>query len=334
MKIIVPMAGMGKRMRPHTLTVPKPLVNVVGKPIVENLVNDISNLSGGKVEEVAFIIGRFGAAVEEQLKQVAARIGAKASIYYQDEALGTAHAIYMAADSLEGPCVVAFADTLFHASFELDTTVDGIIWTKQIDDPRAFGVVNLDDQGYITEFEEKPEVPKSDLAIIGIYYFKQAEILKGEIEYLLDNKITDKGEYQITDALENMKQKGLKLKSQTVDEWMDCGNYKVTVETNRRYLELTKNRPNLISDNLQKENSIVIEPCFIGDNVKIVNSVIGPHVSIGSDTFIENSIVKDSIIQTNTHINGLHCSASMIGHHVNIEKDAENLSLGDYNSIS
>ena len=333
MRIIVPMAGMGKRMRPHTLTVPKPLVSVVGKPIVEHLVNDIAALADGKIEEVAFIIGRFGKAVEEQLKVVADHIGAKCSIYYQDEALGTAHAIYMAQQSLEGPCVVAFADTLFHADFKLDVDADGIIWTSYVDDPRAFGVVNMDDEGFITEFEEKPEVPRSNEAIIGIYYFREAEVLRSEIKYLLDNKIMGKGEYQITDALENMRAKGLKFKSQSVSEWMDCGNFKVTVETNGRYLELIKDRPNLIASDLKQENSVVIEPCFIGEGVVLKNAIIGPRVSIGANTHITNSVIGDSIVQSNTQVDGLVAANSLIGHHAKINKKPEQLSLGDYNEL-
>lgn len=333
MRIIVPMAGMGKRMRPHTLTVPKPLVNVAGKPIVEHLVNDIASLAEGKVEEVAFIIGRFGKAVEEQLMAVADHIGAKGSIYYQDEALGTAHAIYMAEQSLEGPCVVAFADTLFHADFALDVAADGIIWTKEVDDPRAFGVVNKDANGLITEFEEKPQVPKSNEAIIGIYYFKQAEILRDEIKYLLDNNITVKGEYQITDALENMKNKGLMLKSQAVTEWMDCGNYKVTVETNGRYLELIKDRPNLVANDLKTENAVVIPPVYIGPGVTIKNAVVGPKVSIGANTQITDSVIENSIVQSNSFVNGLNAKNSLIGHFVKINIKPQELSLGDYNEM-
>lgn len=334
MRIIVPMAGMGKRMRPHTLTVPKPLVHVAGKPIVEHLVNDIAGLASGKVEEVAFIIGRFGEAVENQLREVAKHIGAKCSIYYQDEALGTAHAIYMAEQSLEGPCVVAFADTLFHADFQLEVDADGIIWTNHVDDPRAFGVVNKDADGVITEFEEKPAVPKSTEAIIGIYYFRAAEILRSEIKYLLDNKLMDNGEYQITDALENMKNKGLKFKSQSVNEWMDCGNYKVTVETNGRYLDLIKGRPNLIASDLTTENAVVIEPCYIGKGVVIKNSVVGPRVSIGPNTTIENSIISEGIVQSNSVVKGMIAKNSLIGHYVKINIKPSELSLGDYNEMT
>lgn len=334
MKIIVPMAGMGKRMRPHTLTVPKPLVPVCGKPIVERLVTDIAAVNKVQIDEVAFIIGpSFGKAVEEQLTKVAENIGAKASIYYQHEALGTAHAIYCAQESMEGNIVVAFADTLFSASFELDADADGIIWTKRVEDPRAFGVVNKDENGFITEFEEKPENPKSDEAIIGIYYFKDGLALKKEIEYLLDNKITDKGEYQITDALENMKNKGLKLKSGIVDEWMDCGNKNVTVQTNQRYLDIIQSKEKLMADDVQIENSTIIQPCYISSGVVITNSVIGPHVSVGSNTKISHSIVNNSIIQSNSQIKGLHCTNSMIGNFTSIEKKAKDLSVGDYNQI-
>lgn len=333
MRIVVPMAGMGKRMRPHTLTVPKPLVHVAGKPIVEHLVNDIASLADGKVEEVAFIIGRFGKAVEEQLLEVAANIGAKGSIHYQDEALGTGHAIYMAKESLNGPCVVAFADTLFHASFKLDIDADGIIWTNRVDDPRAFGVVNMDDDGFITEFEEKPAVPKSNEAIIGIYYFREAEKLRDEIKYLIDNDLKSLGEYQITDALENMRKKGLKFKSQTVDEWMDCGNYKVTVETNGRYLDLISGREKLVSSDLVLENSVLIEPCYVGPGVVLKNAVVGPRVSIGPNTKISNSRISESIVQSNSLIDGLHAAHSLIGHHVKINLKPAELSLGDFNEM-
>src|ERR1043165_1026886 len=172
MKIIVPMAGMGKRMRPHTLTTPKPLIAVAGKPIVQHLVEDIARTSGEKIEEIAFIIGRFGMATEDLLLKIASNLGAKGSIHYQDEALGTAHAIMCAREALEGKVVVAFADTLFKAEFKLDGTQDGVILVHKVADPRQFGVVKVDDQGFITDFVETPEQFVSDLAIIGIYYFR------------------------------------------------------------------------------------------------------------------------------------------------------------------
>ena len=331
MKIIVPMAGRGSRLRPHTLTIPKPLMPVAGKPIVQRLVEDIAKVSEEKIDEIAFIIGDFGTETEEQLIGIAESLGAKGSVYHQEEALGTAHAILCAKDSLQGNCVVAFADTLFKADFTLDTENDGIIWVNQIDNPSAFGVVKLDEEGTITDFVEKPKEFVSDLAIIGIYYFKSGEDLKGELQYLIDNDIRENGEYQITNALENMKLKGAKFKTGKVNAWMDCGNKNVTVETNQRVLAFEGK--NIIEGNYTNENSIIIEPCFIGDNVVLKNTIIGPHVSVGNNTVIENSVIKSSIIQNETFISNANLTNSMVGNKVKYEVKSQDLSIGDYTEI-
>jgi len=333
MKIIVPMAGRGSRLRPHTLTIPKPLVPVAGKPIVQRLVEDITKVCGEPVDEIAFIIGDFGDQVEKDLVAVAENLGAKGSIYHQEEALGTAHAILCAKDSLEGNVVVAFADTLFQADFTLDADAEGIIWVSQIDDPSAFGVVKLNEENIITDFVEKPKDFVSDLAIIGIYYFKDGSYLKDELQYLIDNDIKGGGEFQLTDALENMKQKGTKFTPGEVKEWLDCGNYKATVFTNQRVLEYIKDENN-IDASVKTENSIIIEPCFIGKNVELTNSIIGPHVSIGENTVIKNSIISNSIIQTNTMIRSSNFKNSMVGNNASIKGKTQELSVGDYNEIS
>ncbi len=332
MKIIVPMAGRGSRLRPHTLTIPKPLIPVAGKPIVQRLVEDIVKVCGQKVDEIAFVIGDFGKEVEESLVKVAEGLGAKGSIYYQDEPLGTAHAILCAKDSLEGNCVVAFADTLFKAEFTLDSTKDGIIWVSQIDDPSAFGVVKLNDENTITDFVEKPETFVSDLAIIGIYYFNDGGYLKSELQYLLDNDIKDKGEYQLTNALENMKNKGTKFSPGKVDEWLDCGNKDATVYTNERVLE---HKGNIISDSATIENSEIIEPCFIGENAVIKNAKIGPHLSVGSNTKIENSTISKTIIQNDSVIVNAKLSNSMIGNKAFFDGKnmQQEISIGDFSEV-
>ena len=222
MKIIVPMAGRGSRLRPHTLTVPKPLIPIAGKPIVQRLVEDITRVCGQKVDEIAFVIGDFGAVVEAELLEIAKSLNAKGAIYHQDEALGTAHAILCAKKALEGPVVVAFADTLFRADFTLDAQKDGIIWVQKVKDPKAYGVVKMNENDVITDFIEKPQEFISDLAIIGIYFFKDGLKLSDELQYLIDNNIKEKGEFQLTNALENMKQKGAEFYPGKVDEWLDC----------------------------------------------------------------------------------------------------------------
>jgi glucose-1-phosphate thymidylyltransferase len=334
MKIIVPMAGMGKRMRPHTLTVPKPLIPIAGKPIVQRLVEDIARVCGEAVEEVAFIIGRFGAEVEKSLVKIAESVGAKGTIYYQDEPLGTAHAILCAKDSLSGPLVVAFADTLFKADFTLDSSVPGTIWVQKVEDPKPFGVVKLNEQGQITDFVEKPETFVSDLAIIGIYYFQDGEYLRSELQYLLDNDIKDKGEYQLTNALENMKNKGTIFVPGQVTEWLDCGNKDATVFTNQRYLEYLKERgENLVADSAIITNSVLIEPVYIGENAVITNSVVGPHTSIGSKSNVRDSCVSNSIVQTSASVLNAVITDSMIGNFASVSSKAIDLSVGDYNVL-
>mgnify|MGYP001450645464 FL=1 len=332
MKIIVPMAGMGKRMRPHTLKVPKPLIPVAGKPIVRRLVEDIAAVCEEKIEEIAFIIGpTFGKEVETMLVNVAESLGAKGTICYQHEALGTAHAIMCAKEALDGKTIIAFADTLFRADFKLDGEADGIIWVQQIDDPSAFGVIKLDEHNVITDFVEKPTEFVSDLAIIGIYYVKDGKQLKAELQHLLDNKIMDRGEYQLTDALEALKQKGVKFVPGQVKEWLDCGNYKATVYTNQRVLEFVKNE-GIVDASLKSNNSLIIEPCMIGEGVTIENSVVGPHVTLSAGCKVSNSILKNSIIYENTVIENEVIANSMIGEDVQLLGNAREVSIGSFST--
>ena len=227
---------------------------------------------------------------------------------------------------------MAFADTLFRADFKIDTAKDGVIWVQRVDDPSAFGVVKIDDSNVITDFVEKPETFVSDLAIIGIYYFKDGTFLKDEMQYLIDNDIKDKGEYQLTNALENMKQKGARFTPGEVTEWLDCGNKDATVMTNQRYLEFIKDQ-NLVASSAKQNNVVIIPPVFIGENVTLENSVIGPHVSIGKNTSIKGSIVQNSIIQTNSKIVNANINNSILGNHVAFHGRQDDLSVGDYNTI-
>ncbi len=333
MNIIIPMAGMGKRMRPHTLTVPKPLLPIAGKPIVQRLVEDIAAVCKEPINEVAFIIGDFGLAVEIQLLKIAESIGAKGRIYYQDEALGTAHAVLCATPALTGEVIIAFADTLFKAQFELDKSADGTIWVHKVSNPNQFGVVKLDEQNNITDFIEKPTTFVSDLAIIGIYYFKDGDNLLSELQYLIDNDIKEKGEYQLTNALENMKNQGLIFKPGEVEEWLDCGNKDATVYTNQRVLEIKKDEFN-VDYSQYNHGSKIIEPCYIGNNVIIENSTIGPHVSIGEGSVVKNSTISNSILQNNCSIENANFSNSMIGNHVVLNGSSNEYSIGDYSTLS
>jgi glucose-1-phosphate thymidylyltransferase len=330
MNIIIPMAGWGTRLRPHTLTIPKPMLPIAGKPIVQRLVEDLIKSTDEKIDNIVFIIREdFGSKIKDQLLAMSETLSIACHVRYQQEPLGTAHAILCAGDFLHDRIIVAFADTLFRMDFKIQADKEGVIFVQKVADPSAFGVVKLDKDGVITDFIEKPKEFVSDLAIIGIYYFRDGEKLRAEMQYLIDNKLTEKGEYQLTNAMENMKRKGARFEQGTVLDWLDCGNKNATVDTNAVYLGYLKGT-DLVHSTAQVVNSVIIEPCYIDEGVKITNSVIGPHVSIGRGTEIENSVIRKSIIQTGAVLKNKLIENSMVGNNTKLVGKMDDLSIGDY----
>ena len=332
------MAGRGSRLRPHSLTVPKPLIPVAGQPIVHRLVKDIAKVLKQPIKEIAFVLGDpawFGDDVVSSLQYLAKDLGAKPSIYRQDKPLGTGHAIMCAEPSLNGPAVIAYADTLIRATFDLDPEADSVIWTKEVDNPEAYGVVKLNSNKEIVELVEKPETFVSNQAVIGIYYFKEVAVLKEKLQEILEENVMNGGEYQINDGIKRMMADGKVFKTGTVDEWMDCGNKAITIETNQRMLGFLKadGDEQLVALSAKLDHANIIEPCYIGDNVVLKNSTIGPFVSIGNNTVIENSTVKNSLIQTHTSIKNANLDNAMIGNHVKFDGNFASISIGDYSVL-
>ncbi len=325
MKIVIPMAGIGKRMRPHTLTVPKPLLKIAGKSIVERLVDNIS--VGDDVKEIHFVVGNFGEDVEATLINLARSKGAKGFIHYQKEALGTAHAIYCAEEALNGDVVIAFADTLFVGDFSIEEEDEAIIWTKIVENPEAYGVVKEENGEIITDFYEKPVEFISNKAIIGIYYFKRAEDLKREIKYLLDNDIRVGKEYQLTDALKNLLKRNLRFKSKIIEEWLDCGNKDEYLKSCVRILEIEECEYNQDLDN----GNNIVKPVYIGNNVIIRNSTVGPNVCIEDNSVIDVSALVNTIIGSDSKILKSEIIDSIIGNECIIKSAKGELNLGDFN---
>jgi glucose-1-phosphate thymidylyltransferase len=234
-----------------------------------------------------------------------------------------------AQSALTGPVTVAFADTLFRADFKLDPNADGVLWVKKIEDPRQFGVVELNNEGTIVSFQEKPQEFISDLAMIGIYYFKDGEWLKRELQYLLDNNIMNGGEYQLPDAMRNMMKQGAKFVPGEVDEWMDCGNKNAVVETMASVVSrLPQNHDvQLIGD------SKIIEPCYFGKNVVLHNSTVGPHVSVASNVSITNSTLQNTSIESNSKVENCQLTNSLVDEYCQVSGVVGVLDLGSYNSI-
>jgi len=327
------MAGKGTRLRPHTLTVPKPLIPVAGKPIIQRLVEDLAASVGGPIAEIAFIVGDFGVEIERELILIAEGLGAKGRIYHQEKALGVGHAIYCAWESMVGPCMIAFADTLFKADFSFDTNSDGVIWVQKVKDPSSFGVVRLDNAGYITELVEKPAVFVSDLAIVGIYYFREGEKLRAALHHIITNEIKEKNEYQLTTALEHLKNNGLRFRTGEIEEWLDCGNKEAILFSNERMLEFHRDS-GLVSPKATIENSVIIPPCFIGDNAVVRNAVVGPYVSVGHNSTVENTVITNSIIQNKSQIKNAVLENSMVGNVSKFIGSKDELNLGDFSHFS
>lgn len=329
MKFIIPMAGAGKRLRPHTFSIPKPFMPVAGKAIVEWLIEELIRLTNKTVEEIVFIISDFNDSIKSELKVLSKKYNTECKIYYQNEPLGTAHAVYCAETSLYGEIIIAFADTIFFGDLNLNQFADSLIWVKQVENPSQFGVVKTNKQNIITNFIEKPKDKVSDLAIIGIYYFKDGITLKDNISYLLNNNIKGNNEFQLTDVLKIMNNKGLVFAPSVVEEWLDCGNKNALIYANKKLLQ----RYNFFN-NIKFDNSVIINPCFIADNVILKNSVIGPDVSIYQNANIENCIINNSIIYANSTLLNAIISDSIIGSHVSIIKKLEILDIGDYCQVS
>ena len=312
------------------------MLPVAGMPIVSRLVLDIVKLLDQPVTNIGFVLGDpvfFGDEVVDELQQLAKELGAKAHIFRQFKALGTGHAILCAEPLLSGPTVIAYADTLIRADFVLDSNSDATIWVKKVNNPEAYGVVETNNKGEIKGLFEKPQTQVSDLAVIGIYYFKQAADLKDELIAVTDEKLTRGGEYQINDGILRMIQKGKRFTTAEVSEWMDCGNPAITVETNQRMLRILEIEGELLEGTYTNNNSSVIPPCYIADGVEIHNSTIGPFVSIGSDTRIENSTIENSMIQSHCFLSGVKLKDAMLGNHVKYNGDFSVVSLGDYSEL-
>jgi glucose-1-phosphate thymidylyltransferase len=328
MKIIIPMAGMGKRLRPHTLVTPKPLFPIAGKPIVQRLVEDIVNVYDGKINEIAFVIGDFDDSIKELLLEVAHNLNTVPKIYYQHEPLGTAHAVWCAKDSIDEEIIIAFADTLFQSSYKFNAHHDANIWVKSVANPSAYGVVKLNENQEIESFIEKPKEPVSNLAIIGIYHFKNWQAILENINYLVQNDVRNLGEIQLTEALQRMKNQGYKMGIYEVEEWMDCGNKETVLSTNLKILEFLNQ--NQIHETVTLKNSVIIPPCFIDKNAVIESSIVGPYVSIGKEVKIQNSVIKNSIVQSKSKIVHANLENSIIGKEACYVQESKSVNLGDY----
>jgi glucose-1-phosphate thymidylyltransferase len=326
MNVIIPLAGFGTRLRPHTYTRPKPLINVAGKPVLGHILDKLKNLN---IDEIVFIVGYLGDLVKDYVE---ANYDFKTHYVEQKELLGQAHAIHLARDLVEGPTLILFVDTLFEANLARlqQETGDGVIYVKEVEDPRRFGVTLVNEQGIITRLIEKPSSMADNLAVIGLYYVKDIQRLMAAIKSLMDKNIQTKGEFYLADALQLMIDDGAVLRPEPVSVWLDCGKPETVLETNR-YL-LKHNMDN--SAEVSSINSIIIPPVHIHPTVKIKNSIIGPYVTVAANCEIEDSLLRDSIVDEESYIKDAMLDRSLIGRKVDLIGRYRQLNLGDSAQIS
>lgn len=331
MKLIIPMAGRGTRVRPHSHVTPKPLLNVKGKSMVERIVDTFNRVLPRPLDEGVFVLGPdFGEDVRDQLRRICERHGMRAGFAVQEQALGTAHAVGAAGDYLEGEGISVFADTVFdmEPGVELEGA-DVIAWVKHVDDPRRFGVA-VREGDRVVELVEKPQTPVSNEALIGIYYVKDLAGLRRGIEQLMADDVRGVGgEFQLTDVFDRMIKAGKVFKTATVTEWLDCGTIPALLDTTKRILE--KEQTDLRQGTV--EDSVVVEPVYVGPGARVRNAVVGPNVSIEEGAVVEQAVVRDSIVFAHATVRNAVLHDSLVGQHAVVDGGGAAVNAGDHSEV-
>jgi glucose-1-phosphate thymidylyltransferase len=324
MKVIIPLAGFGKRMRPHTWSKPKPLVNVAGKPVLGHILDKLAGLDV-QVDELIFIVGWLGDQIEEYY--AASGYDYPAHCVEQSELLGQAHAIWLAREYLQGPVLIVFVDTIFEADLGgLEASgLDGVLYVKEVDDPRRFGVAVLDDEGLVTHLVEKPDSFDHRLAVIGAYYIRDAAWLLRAIEELMDRNLQTKGEFYLADAYNLMIEQGARFGVREVSVWEDCGTPQDVLSTNRYLLKFGRDN----TSEAATISSVVIPPVYIAPTAQVKHSIVGPNVTIAENSVVLRSIVRDSIIDEGAYIDDTMLNRSLIGKDAVVRGRFRVLNVGD-----
>ena len=328
MKAIVPVAGAGTRLRPHTYTQPKPLIPVAGKTIISFIIDQLVEVG---IHDFVFVLGYLGEKIKLYVEEKYPDL--KKSFVYQNERLGLGHAIWTAREVVKETeeLFIVLGDTIFDVDLkQMIESPNSCVGIKKVEDPREFGVVEFDRDGYVARMVEKPKIPKSDMAIVGLYKIKEVKVLFDAIDYNIKNGLRTHGEFQLTDGLMRMIENGVKFTAISVNNWFDCGKKEILLETNAMLLD----REGYASSDLPTyDNTIIIHPVSIGENCKITNSIIGPHVTIGANVKINYSIVKESIIGNYASIEEVVLQHSVVGNDAAIKGLSQSLNIGDNTEI-
>jgi glucose-1-phosphate thymidylyltransferase len=330
-KIIIPMAGLGTRLRPHTWSRPKPLLTVAGKAVLGHVLDMFANLPNPENTEIIFIVGYLGDQAETYIQENYPNI--KARFVVQEEMRGQSHAIYLARDYLSGPAIIVFVDTLIETdlSFLSDETIEAVTCVQPVPDPRRFGVAVLGPDGYVTQLVEKPDDMSNNLAIVGFYYFKDSSRLLSAIEEQIEKNIQLKNEFFLADAVNIMLEKGLKMRTQPVEIWLDAGTADTLLETNRYLLDHGRDNSREVDE---RKGMVINPPVFIHPTAVMENSIIGPYVSLGAGCRVRSSILQDTIVEDEAQITGAILEHSLIGRKACLERRPGVINAGDQTEVT
>jgi glucose-1-phosphate thymidylyltransferase len=322
MNVILPTAGLGTRLRPHTYSKPKPLISVAGKPVLGHILDRLTDL---RLDKLVFIVGYLGEQIEAYVRK---EYDLPVEFVVQHELKGQADAVLLARGLVSGPTLILFVDTLVEADLGKLNHVDadGVMYVKEVDDPRRFGVAQVEN-GRITRLIEKPATMENKLAVVGLYYLREIEQLFSATEELMERNIQTKGEFYLADALQLMIDRGARIIPEQVAVWEDCGKPETVLETNRYLLDKG------LTHEVPTENAILIPPVHIHDGATIQNSVIGPYVSIGAGSVIRNSIIRNSIINGDAELETVTLEESLIGDDAEVNGDFHRLNVGDSSQV-
>jgi glucose-1-phosphate thymidylyltransferase len=321
MRAIIPVAGRGKRLRPHTHTQPKVLMNVAGKPILAYILDELADLG---VEQITFVVGYLAEKVEEFVRE---RYPFRAHFVYQDEPLGNGHAIYVARAHLTEPTLILFGDTIVQADLRAAVRLPhSAIGVHRVEDPRAFGVVELNGDGFVRRLWEKPAAPPSDLAVVGVYMIQRPAPFRAALERLVEEQQPVNGEYWLADALQLMVDQGERLQTFSVDHWYDCGTPESLLLANHALLEGAPAPSN-------HTGSVVVPPAFIAESAVVEGSVIGPYVTVAEGARVVNAVLRDSIINSNARVESVLLEHSIIGENAAVTGRRARINLGDSSEV-
>ncbi len=327
LKAIIPVAGAGTKLRPLTYTQPKALIPIAGKPIISYIIDDLRK---NGVEEFVFIVGYFGEKIQDYIKEYESNI--ISHFVFQNQRDGLGHAVYLAKEFIEeeDEVIIALGDSLVEGVNSFYTSTRSVIAIKKVKDPMNFGVAELDENGFLIRLVEKPKFPKSNEALVGWYKIKEAKVLFQILERNNRENIRTNGYIQLTDALNEMLEIGVKFDTCTVDQWLDVGNGSVLLDSNAILL---KKYGGKISTKVKIENSVIIEPVFIADNCEIINSIIGPNVTLGENTYVSKSILGNGIIGNFSSLQNMKLTDFVIGSDSKLKGSRQSISVGDNTDI-